>query len=276
MVAQAARKARHRSTRPRGRSARQRQDRGQPGERGAQPMPRAIARIASRPTRSSTAPTATIASPGAVVRSKRTAPASSSAATRQACHGQERHDARGQSRLRSERADLGIDTAALVETPRERSQQRGQIASRTQLQRDGRGCESRTLAERRRKRSCDVLAGRGATARERERIAGGAAGRACGDESAIRGATRTKLRSDPPQCIGQLALERALAADGAEAPDAARPARASAPARLARHASAARLAKQGGDHAGSARGAALLDGRPRDELPALGRDARRR
>ena len=276
VTAHAARKARHRSTRPRGRSAASATTAASPASAALSRCPARSRGSRAGPTRSSTAPTATIASPGAVVSSKRTAPASSSAATRQAGHRQERHDARGQSRLRGQRADLGIDAAALVETPRERSQQRGQVASRAQLQRDGRGRESRALAERCRERGRDVLAGRRAPARERERLARGTAGRACGDQSArprvrpapssaatrrsASGSSRSSARS--PRTLRKRRMQRGGHGLRTHAP-------------LARQASAARLASRR-----RSRGQRPRRSAPRQtaagRAATLGHDARRR
>ena len=134
------------------------------------------------PARSSTAATATIASPGAVVSSRRTAPASSRAASARPDDRQERHDARGQPRLRGQRADLGVDAAPLVEPARERAQQRGQVASGAQLERDRSCREARPLARAQRqaprRSSSPAAARRPASANAsppRRRVGGGAA-----------------------------------------------------------------------------------------------------
>ena len=179
-------------------------------------MPRAIARITSRPSRSSTVATAT--SP---VRSRRQEQAHGSRVEerreRETDHGQQRHDARGQPCLRCERADLGIDAAPLIEPAGERAKERGQVATGTQLQRDSRCREAGAPTERRRQGRGDVVAGRGATNRQRERLAGGSARGGSRDERAIRGAPGSQLGCDPAQRIGQVPLQRALGARRADA-----------------------------------------------------------
>ncbi len=204
------------TTRIRGASAARASDDRETGEGGAHPIPRAIARIASRPARSRHAGDRDDRESGRRRQQEADGTGVEQRGEREADDGQQRHDARREARLRRQRADLGVHAAPFVEPPRERAQERGQVASRRAAaatpRRPRSGHARPSAAASAAAMSSPAAARRPASANASPGPAAGDRGRA---QRAIRRAPGSELGGDTPQRIRQLALECALGAHGA-------------------------------------------------------------